>query len=37
MRHQSLQMLEVFFLKLGVTPCKIEQPLRSMELQAQKD
>ena len=30
----------VFFLKLGFTPCEVEQPLQGMELQekeAQKD
>ena len=26
-------MLEIFFLKLGFTPCKAEQPLRGMDLQ----
>ena len=32
--------LFIFFIKLGFTPCKAEQPLRGMELQekeAQKD
>ena len=31
---------EIFFLKLGFTPCKAEQPLQDMELQekeSQKD
>ena len=26
-----------FFLKLGFTPCKAEQPLQGMELQEKKD
>ena len=28
--------MEIFFFKLGFTPCKAEQPLRGMELQEKK-
>ena len=32
----AIRLMHFFFLKLGFTPCKAEQPLQGMELQEKK-